>query len=88
MFVIQLKNLNLGLCCLFYKEPIKFKTYTYTALQKLTLEEQREMLFLKIRKDLSDFYNLTITYALFYNKLRPLNFTDDFTKKYRRYLNV
>lgn len=36
---------------------------------------------------LSDFYNLTITYALFYNKLRPLIFTDDFTKELIEYCN-
>lgn len=35
-------NLKLGLCCLFHKEPIKFKTYTKTALQKLSLLEQRD----------------------------------------------
>ena len=35
-------NLKLGLCCLFHKEPIKFKTYTKTALQKLSLLQQRD----------------------------------------------
>jgi UV DNA damage endonuclease len=35
-------NLKLGLCCLFHNEPIKFKTYTKTALQKLSLPEQVE----------------------------------------------
>jgi UV DNA damage endonuclease len=34
--------LKLGLCCLFYNEPIKFKTYTNTALQKLSTKEQKE----------------------------------------------
>lgn len=29
-------NLKLGLCCLFHNEPIKFKTYTKTALLKLS----------------------------------------------------
>ena len=29
-------DLKLGLCCLFHKEPIKFKTYTKTALLKLS----------------------------------------------------
>ena len=36
----QKHNLKLGLCCLFHKENIKFKTYTKTALLKL--EEQRK----------------------------------------------
>lgn len=28
-------KLKLGLCCLFHKQPIKFKTYTRSALEKL-----------------------------------------------------
>ena len=32
----QSHNLKLGLCCLFHNEPIKFKTYTKTALLKLS----------------------------------------------------
>lgn len=27
--------MNFGLCCLFYYEPIKFKTYTYTGIKKI-----------------------------------------------------
>ncbi len=27
--------MEFGLCCLFHKEPIKFKTYTYVGIKKL-----------------------------------------------------
>lgn len=35
-------KLNLGLCCLFHEEQIKFKTYTKTALKKLSIPEQKD----------------------------------------------
>lgn len=28
-----------GLCCLFWEEPIKFKTYTYAGITKLLKEK-------------------------------------------------
>lgn len=39
-------NLKFGLCCLFHNEPIKFKTYTKTALQKLSVLEQIDKILL------------------------------------------
>ena len=39
-------NLKFGLCRLFHKEPIKFKTYTKTALQKLSVLEQIDKILL------------------------------------------
>ena len=39
-------NLKFGLCCLFHNEPIKFKTYTKTALQKLSMLEQIDKILL------------------------------------------
>lgn len=35
-------NLKFGLCCLFHKEDIKFKTYTKASLLKLNINEQKE----------------------------------------------
>jgi UV DNA damage endonuclease len=43
---MQNHNLKLGLCCLFHNEPIKFKTYTKTALQKLSMSEQIDKILL------------------------------------------
>ena len=70
--------LNYGLCCLFYKEPIKFKTYTYTALQKLTLEEQREKIvstithnIITLQKAIDYCYNMGITSYRFSSDLFP-----------------
>ena len=34
--------MEFGLCCLFYKEPIKFKTYTYAGIKKLPKQEAWE----------------------------------------------
>ena len=34
--------MEFGLCCLFHKEPIKFKTYTYTSIKKLPKQEAWE----------------------------------------------
>lgn len=34
--------MEFGLCCLFYKEPIKFKTYTYVGIKKLPKQEAWE----------------------------------------------
>lgn len=28
--------MEFGLCCLFYNEPIKFKTYTYSGIKKIS----------------------------------------------------
>lgn len=35
-------NLKLGLCCLFHNEPIKYKTYTKTALLKLSDSDRND----------------------------------------------
>ena len=45
-------NLKLGLCCLFYNEPIKFKTYTNTALQKLSIVEQKKKIISTIEHNI------------------------------------
>ncbi len=34
--------MEFGLCCLFYKELIKFKTYTYAGIKKLPKQEAWE----------------------------------------------
>ena len=43
-------NLKLGLCCLFHKENIKFKTYTKTALLKLEADQVQK--WIKIVKEI------------------------------------
>lgn len=46
-------KINLGLCCLFHEEPIKFKTYTKAGLLKLTVPEQKDKILSVILHNIS-----------------------------------
>lgn len=71
-------NLKFGLCCLFHKEEIKFKSYTRSGLQKLSTKEQIDKILnicshnIKSLQEAIDFcYNNNISSYRFSSDLFP-----------------
>ncbi len=68
-------DLKLGLCCLFHKEPIKFKTYTKTALLKLSDSDRTDKILSTISHNIK-----TLQEAIDYcvkNNIESYRFSSD-----------
>lgn len=71
----QSYNLKLGLCCLFHNEPIKFKTYTKTALLKLSKADRTDKILSIITHNIK-----TLQQAIIYcyeNNIESYRFSSD-----------
>lgn len=71
----QSHNLKLGLCCLFHNEPIKFKTYTKTALLKLSEADRTDKILSIINHNIK-----TLQQAINYcyeNNIESYRFSSD-----------
>lgn len=62
--------MEFGLCCLFYKEPIKFKTYTYAGIKKLPKQEAWEKVM-----------SIRCTYDLHHQRCHELKYPADGTEE-------
>lgn len=71
----QKHNLKLGLCCLFHNEPIKFKTYTKSALLKLSEKDRTDKILSIINHNIQ-----TLQQAIIYcykNNIESYRFSSD-----------
>lgn len=73
--------LNYGLCCLFYKEPIKFRTYTKTALLKLSNQDRKDKIISTINHNINSLQQ-AIDYC-YLNNIKSYRFSSDLFPHYQ-----